>query len=264
VARDSGKGIGLEIEDGRIHFRVGGMTAPRGMPHADCAGVSLRLAPVTTGLGMNLRYRVDLLDRDGEAAILIGESGNLIEARDDWRRAAGKLDLPAVETAPGGVMAKDGAGPPPANISRVDDGGHVRVTIRRGKLEYIFVSALAAGLAVILALGERSTDNAFFMALAAGLLGYAVIGGLSARFIDIAGGRLTAGARTPLGDFAKVEMPLAEVETILWGKAENRPGAHRAAFVVATARDVKSFARLTDDQASWLTRFVRGAARDAS
>lgn len=63
------------------------MTAPRSMPHADCTGVPLRMAPVVTGLGMNLRYRVDLLRRDGEAAILIGESGNLIEVRDTWRWA---------------------------------------------------------------------------------------------------------------------------------------------------------------------------------
>ena len=256
------KGIGLEIEGGRIHFRIGGMTAPRNMPYADCAGVSLRMAPTVTGLGMNLRYRVDLLGRDFEPAILIGESGNLIEARDVWRRAAGKLELPAVETMPDGIMGKDGAGPPPANISRTDEGAHVRVTVRRSKLEYIFVSALAVGLALILLLGERSIDNAFFIALAAGLLGYAVIAGLSSRFIDIAAGKLTAGKRTPLGDFAKVEMPLAEIETVLWGKAENRRGNYRSAFVIATAESVKSFERLTDDQAIWLTRFVREAVRD--
>ena len=94
------KGVGLEIDGGRIHFRIGGMTAPRSMPYADCAGVSLRLAPMVTGLGMNLRYRVDLLDRDFDPAILIGDSGDLIEARNIWRRAAGKLELPAVEATP--------------------------------------------------------------------------------------------------------------------------------------------------------------------
>lgn len=262
MSRTGDKGIGLEIEGGRIHFRIGGSRAPRSMPYADCTGVSLRMAPITTGLGMNLRYRVDLLGRDGEAAILIGESSNLIEARDAYRRAAGKLELPAVETAPDGVIEKDGAGPPPANISRTGEGGHVRVTVRRGKLEYIFVSALAVGLGLVLLLGERSADNAFFMVLAAGLLGYAVIGGLSTRFIDIAGGKLTVGTRTPLGDFAKAEMPLDRIETVLWGKAENRRGNYRSAFVMATAREVKSFERLTEDQATWLTRFVRGVARN--
>lgn len=263
MGQSDGKGIGLEIEGGRIHFRIGGMKAPRSMPYADCTGVSLRMVPMVTGLGMNLRYRVDLLGRDGEAAILIGESGNLIEARDTWRRAAGKLELPAVETAPDGVMGKDGAGPPPANISPTGEGGHVRVAIRRGKLEYIFVSALAVGLGLILLLGERSADNAFFMALAAGLLGYAVIGGLSTRFIDIADSKLTAGTKTPLGDFAKAEMPLDRIETVLWGKAENRRGNYRSAVVMATAREVKSFERLTEDQATWLTRFVREAMRNA-
>jgi hypothetical protein len=264
VERESdSKGVGLEIDGGRIHFRIGGMTAPRSMPYADCAGVSLRLAPMVTGLGMNLRYRVDLLGRDFEPAILIGDSGNLIEARDIWRRAAGKLELPAVEATPDGVRVEAGAGPPPANISLTGNGGPARVVIRRGKLEFIFVSALAAGLAVVLVLGDRSADNAFFMALAAGLLGYAVIGGLSARFIDIADGTLTAGTRTPLGDFATVKMPLAEVETILWGKAENRRGNSRAGFVLASAETVKSFARLTDDQARWLRRFMRDTIRSA-
>jgi len=56
---------------------------------------------------------------------------------------------------------------------------------------------------------------------------------------------------------------LAEVETILWGKAENRRGRNRAGFVLASAKTVKSFARLTDDQARWLTRFMRGAIRGA-
>jgi hypothetical protein len=257
------KGVGLEIDGGRIHFRIGGMTAPRSMPYADCAGVSLRLAPMVTGLGMNLRYRVDLLDRDFDPAILIGDSGDLIEARNIWRRAAGKLELPAVEATPDGVRVEAGAGPPPNYISLTDNGGPIRVVIRRGKLEFIFVSALAIGLAIVLALGDRSVDNAFFMALAAGLLGYAVIGGLSSRFIDIADGRLIAGTRTPLGAFATVKMPLAEVETILWGKAENRRSNNRAGFVMASAETVKSFTRLTDDQARWLTRFMRGAIRDA-
>ena len=255
------KGIGLEIEGGRIHFRIGGMTAPRNMPYADCAGVSLRMAPTVTGLGMNLRYRVDLLGRDFEPAILIGESGNLIEARDIWRRAAGKLELPAVETAPDGVAKNDGAGPPPANISRTDEGAHVRVTVRRGKLEYIFASALAVGLALVLLLGERSADNAFFMALAAGLLGYAVIAGLSSRFIEIADGILTAGLRTPLGVFAKVEMPLKDIEIVLWGTSARGWGRTRSAFAMASPHQTKSFDRLPEDQASWLTRFVRGAVR---
>jgi len=264
VGQESGsKGVGLEIDGGRIHFRIGGITAPRSMPYADCAGVSLRLAPMVTGLGMNLRYRVDLLRRNGEAEILIGDSGDLIETRDIWRRAAGRLELPAVEATPDGVMEKTSAGPPPANISLTGNGGPVRVMIRRGKLEFIFVSALAIGLAVVLALGDRSADNAFFMALAAGLLGYAVIGGLSARFIDIADGTLTAGTKTPLGDFATVKMALAEVETILWGKAENRRGNSRAAVVIATASEVKSIARLTDDQARWLRRFMSEAIRGA-
>ena len=253
------KGVGLEVEGGQIHFRISGVKAPRSMPYADCAGVSLRMAPMVTGLGMNLRYRVDLLGRDGEAAILIGESGDLFEAREICRRAAGKLELPAVETMPDGIAAKNGAGPPPANITHSGEGGHIRVTIRRGKLEYIFVSALAVGLAVILAVGEPSGDSALFMALAAGLLGYAVIAGLSSRFIEIADGKLTAGMRTPLGDFAKVKMPLSEIETVLWGKAENRPGNYRSAFVIATAHKIKSFDRLTEDQARWLTGFVRGA-----
>jgi hypothetical protein len=257
------KGVGIEIDGGRIHFRIGGMTAPRSMPYADCAGVSLRLAPMVTGLGMNLRYRVDLLDRDFDPAILIGDSGDLIEARNIWRRAAGKLELPAVEATPDGVRVEAGAGPPPNYISLTDNGGPIRVVIRRGKLEFIFVSALAIGLAIVLALGDRSVDNAFFMALAAGLLGYAVIGGLFSRFIDIADGRLIAGTRTPLGAFATVKMPLAEVETILWGKAENRRSNNRAGFVMASAETAKSFTRLTDDQARWLTRFMRGAIRDA-
>lgn len=261
--RSDDSGVGLEIDGGRIHFRVGGMKTPRSMPYADCAGVSLRMVPMVTGLGMTLRYRVDLLGRDGDAAILIGETSDLAEARKIWRRAAARLQLPAVETAPDGITAKDGAGPPPANISRTDDAGHVRITVRRGKLEYIFVSALAVGLAVVLAVAEPSADSAFFMALAAGLLGYAVIGGLSSRFIDIDGDKLTAGMRTPLGNLAKVEMPLGEVETVLWGKAENRPGNYRSAFVIATASEIKSFDRLTEDQARWLTRIVREAVRSA-
>jgi len=129
-------------------------------------------------------------------------------------------------------------------------------------MESIFVAALAVGLAVVLAVSEPSGESAFFMLLAAGLLGYAVIGGLSSRFIDIADGKLTAGTQTPLGDMAKVEMPLAEIETVLWGKAENRRGNYRSAVVMATAREVKSFDRLTEDQARWLTRFVREAVRD--
>jgi len=80
LGQSDDKGIGLEIEGGQIHFRISGVKAPRSMPYADCAGVSLRMAPMVTGLGMNLRYRVDLLGRDGEAAILIGESGDLFEA----------------------------------------------------------------------------------------------------------------------------------------------------------------------------------------
>jgi hypothetical protein len=219
---------------------------------------------MVTGLGMNLRYRVDLLGRDGEAAILIGESGDLFAAREICRRAASKLELPAVETMPDGIAAKNGAGPPPANISLGHKGDESRVTVRRGKLEYIFVFALAVGLAVILAVGEPSGDSALFMALAAGLLGYAVIAGLSSRFIKIAGGKLTAGLRTPLGDFAKVEMTLSKIETVLWGKAENRPGNYRSAFVIATAHKIKSFDRLTEDQARWLTGFVRGAVGGTS
>ena len=247
MGQSEGKGVGLEIEDGRILFRIGGMKAPRSMPYADCAGVSLRMAPTVTGLGMNLRYRVDLLGRDGGAEILIDETSNIIASRGAWRHAADKLERPAVETMPDGIMAKDGAGPPPANISCSNEAGHVRVTIRRSKIESVFVAALAVGLAVVLAVSEPSGESAFFMALAAGLLGYAVIGGLSSRFIDIADGKLTAGTRTLLGDMAKVEMPLAEIETVLWGKAENRRGNYRSAFVMATTQTVKSFDRLTED-----------------
>lgn len=263
MSQSDGRGVGLEIEGGRIHFRVGGVKAPRTMPYADCTGVSLRMAPTVTGLGMNLRYRVDLLGRDGEAEILIDESSELIASRGVWRQAAGKLERPTVETTPDGNLKNDAAGPPPANISHTDEGGNARVTIRRGMMEYIFVSALAIGLAVILAVSEPSGDSAFFMVLAAGLLGYAVIGGLSSRFIDIDGDKLKAGMRTPLGDFAKMEMPLAGIETALWGKAENRRGAYRSAFVMATARKTKSFERLTEDQARWLTRFVRQAVGGA-
>jgi hypothetical protein len=259
VGQSDGKGVGLEVRDGRIHFHIGGMTAPRSMPYADCTGVALSMAPTVTGLGMNLRYRVHLLGRGGEAEILIDETSNIIASRGAWRHAAGKLERPAVETMPDGIMGKDGAGPPPANISLSHEGGHVRVTIRRGKMESVFVAALAVGLAVVLAVSEPSGESAFFMLLAAGLLGYAVIGGLSSRFIDIADGKLTAGTRTPLGDMAKVEMPLAEIETALWGKAENRRGNYRSAVVMATAREVKSFDRLTEDQARWLTQFVREA-----
>jgi len=66
-----------------------------------------------------------------------------------------------------------------------------------------------------------------------------------------------------LGDFAKAEMPLDRIETVLWGKAENRRGNYRSAIVMATAREVKSFERLTEEQATWLTRFVREAMRNA-
>lgn len=259
MAQSNDQGVGLNIEDGLIRFRIGGIRAPRTMPHADCSGVSLRMAPTVTGMGMNLRYRVDLLGRDGDAEILIDETSNLIASRGAWRNAAEKLERPTVETMPDGILGKDGAGPPPANISLTDDSGHVRVTIRRGKLEYIFVSALAVGLAVTLAVSEPSGESAFFMVLAAGLLAYAVIGGLSSRFIDIVGDKVTAGTRTLLGEMGKAEMPLAEIETVLWGKAENRRGNYRSAFVMATAGKVKSFDRLTEDQARWLTRFVREA-----
>ena len=259
MTQSDGQGVGLNIEDGLIRFRIGGMKAPRSMPHADCSGVSLRMAPTVTGMGMNLRYRVDLLGRDGAAEILIDETNDLIASRGAWRHAAERLDRPTVETMPDGILGKDGAGPPPANISRTDEDGHVRVTVRRGKLESIFVAALAVGLAVTLAVSEPSGESAFFMLLAAGLLGYAIIGGLSSRFIDIAGGTLTAGTRTLLGEMGKVEMPLAEIETALWGKAENRRGNYRSAFVMATADKTKSFDRLTEDQARWLTRFVREA-----
>ena len=263
MSQSDGRGVGLEVEGGRIHFRISGVKAPRTMPHADCTGVSLRMAPTVTGLGMNLRYRVDLLGRNGEAEILIDESSELIASRGVWRQAAGKLERPAVETTPDGNLKNDAAGPPPANISHTDEGGNARVTIRRGKMESAFVAALAVGLAVILAVSEPSGENAFFMALAAGLLGYAIVSGLSSRFIDLDGDKLTAGMRTPFGDFAKMEMPLAGIETALWGKAENRRGAYRSAFVMATARDVKSFERLTEDQARWLTRFVREAVGGA-
>ena len=262
MEQSNSHGVGLNIEGGLIHFRVGGVKAPRTMPHAECSGVSLRMTPTVTGLGMNLRYRVELLGSEGEPVILIDETDNLIASRAVWRRAAARLERPAVETMPDGLTRKDGAGPPPAGMSLTDEGGHKRVTIRRGKLEYIFVSALAIGLAVTLAVSEPSEESALFMVLAAGLLGYAIIGGLSTRFIEIAGDGLTAGLRTPLGEFAKVDMHLSDIETVLWGKAENRPGNHRSAFVLASARKIKSFDRLTEDQARWLTRFVREAVGD--
>lgn len=59
-------------------------------------------------------------------------------------------------------------------------------------------------------------------------------------------------------------MPLNKVETELWGKAENRPGNRHAAVVIATAETVKSFERLTEDQAGWPTRFAREAVKSAS
>ena len=139
VGHSGGKRLDLEVEGGRIHFRIGGTTAPRSMPFADCAGVSLRLAPMVTGLGMNLRYRVDLLGRDFEPTILIGDSGDLIEARDIWRHAAGTLELPAVEATPDGIGDEADAGPPPANISHSDNGGTIRVDSEPGRGTHVRV-----------------------------------------------------------------------------------------------------------------------------
>lgn len=248
---------GLEVEDGQIHVRLRGSRTPRSMPCADCSGVSLSMAPTIGAMGTALRYHVALLGREGHPDILIGDTPSLVEARNLWRHAADQLQRPAVMSMPNGMaMDRGTADAPPAGIAVSNEGGRPRITIRRGKLEYAFVATLATGLAVILVFGVPSADNAFFMVLAAGLLGYALIAGLSSRFIKIADGSLTAGLHTPLGESAKVEMPLAEIETVLWGKAENRLGKSRAAFVMATADKAKSFDRLTDDQARWLTRFV--------
>jgi len=252
----------LEIEGGRIHFRVYGVRSPRNMPYDDCSGVALRLTPAVGALGMTLRYRVDLLGRDGEPAIAIGDTAGLPEARDLWRRAAGEIGKPAVMLMPDGADANQPpSDPPPPGIVRSVEGGRVRVTVNRSRLEYVFVFLLAIGLSVTMANSEPSQDSAFFMLVAGGLLVYAVVGGLSSRFVEIADGTLAAGLRTPLGALARVEMPLSDIDVVLWGRTVKGWGKTRAAFAIATAQRARSFDRLPEDQAKWLAQFVRQAVR---
>lgn len=246
---------GGENGERRIHGREPPAQAPE-----DCAGVSLSASPAVTALGMVMRYSIDVLDREGRSAYHLGDSPDVFQARQAWQQAADELKVPALILTPDGTLKAGGeAGPSPRGISVDNSGGHALVTVRRGWLEYGFVLTLVTGLAVILIIGEPTARNAFFMALAAGLLGYAAIGGLSSRFMEIADGRLTAGLRTPFGNLARTDMTLGDIETVLWGRAERRPGRHRCAFVMATGKKVKCFDRLTEEQARWLTRFVRAA-----
>lgn len=250
---------GIEIDQNRIRLS-GRAGKPRTMPYGDCTGVSLRTSPAATTLGTVLHYSIDLLDREGRPALHLGDTTDIFQARQAWRQAADELKVPAMMLTPDGNAANAARpGPLPSGTARIGTNGQIRVTIRRGALEYAFIAALVIGLTMILIIGEPTKHNAFFMAMAAGLLVYALIAGLSSRFIEIAGGALTAGLSTPFGNFARTAMPLAEIETVLWGRAERRLGRRRSAFVMATANKVKSFDRLTDEQARWLTRFVREA-----
>jgi hypothetical protein len=254
--------LGLEVEDGKIYFRLRGSRLPRNMPYANCSGVSINLTPSVSAFGMTVRYRVDLLDRGGDSAIQIGDTPSLKEAWALWRRAADELEKPALIMTPDGRKADSApAAPPPAGITRYDWDGRTRVVVRRSPQEYVFAAVLAVGLGAALILGEPKEDDLIFMFVAAGLMAYAVIAGLSSRFIELADGILTAGLRTPLGVFAKVEMPLSDVEAVLWGFSARGWGKYRSAFAFASKHGAKSFDRLTEDQAKWLTRFVRGAVR---
>jgi hypothetical protein len=256
------KGIGLEIEGGRIHFRVGGMKAPRSMPYADCTGVALYMMPTVGALGMTKRYRVELMSSSGGQPIPIGDTPNLGEARDLWRRTAGELEKPALMVTPDGRKADSApSDPPPAGIRLSEQDGRIHVAVHRSRLEYIFAAVLVLGLGIALVFGEPKQDDAVFMVVAAGLMAYAVIAGLSSHFIEISDGTLRAGLRTPLGVFAKVEMPLKDVEIVLWGTSARGWGRIRSAFAMASPHQTKSFDRLPEDQASWLTRFVRQAVR---
>jgi hypothetical protein len=228
-----------------------------GLPHGEYQCVSLGLSPAVSAIGMVLRYRVDLLDREGRPAVHMGDTTDLVQARQVWRKTADECGLPAVATSPQGEIDRRGKlGPPPDGIRQNAEGAVTHVTIRRAKLEYLLVFVVAAGLGAILVLGEVDTDNLFFMALALGLLGYAVIGGLSSQFIDVADNGLTFGLRTFLGEFGRIQMPASDIDIVLWGRAENRPGGRRAAVAIAAGDRIKTFDRLTEDQARWLTQFL--------
>lgn len=254
--------LGLEVEGGKIYFRLRGSRLPRNMPYADCSGVSITLVPSVGAFGMTVRYRVDLLGRGSESAIQIGDTPSLKEAWALWRRAADELEKPALIMTPDGRKADSApSDPPPAGISRYDWDGRSRVVVRRSMQEYVFAAILALGLGTALIFGEAKEDDLLFMFVAAGLMAYAVIAGLSSRFIEIADGTLTAGLRTPLGVFARVDMPVGDVEAVLWGFSPRGWGKYRSAFAFASKHGAKSFDRLTEDQARWLTRFLRRAVK---
>lgn len=256
------KGLGLEIDGGRIHFRLRGARLPRNMPYTDCSGVSVSLVPSIGAFGMTLRYRVELLSKSGENAVQIGDTPSLKEARTLWRYAADTLEKPAMIQTPDGRDAdKPPADPPPAGISRRQENGRTRLVVRRSRAEHAFTAVLALGLAIALIFGEAKQDDIIFVFVAAGLFVYAVAAGLSSRFLEIAEGRMTAGLTTPLGEFMKAEVPLRDIDAVMWGVSPRGWGKWRAAFAMAAPQGAKGFDRLSEDQAKWLTRYVRKAVR---
>lgn len=254
--------LGLEVEGGKIYFRLRGSRLPRNMPYAGCSGVSISLTPSVGAFGMSVRYRVDLLDLGGDSAIQIADTPSLKEAWAMWRRAADVLEKPALIITPDGRNADSPpSDPPPVGITRYDWQGGTRVVVRRSKQEYILAAVVALGLGAALVLGEPKEDDFIFVFVAAGLMAYAAVAGLSSRFIEIADGVLSAGLRTPIGVVAKAEMPVGDVEAVLWGFSARGWGKYRSAFAFASKNGTKSFDRLTEDQARWLTRFLRGAVK---
>jgi hypothetical protein len=101
-------------------------------------------------MGMAIGYRVTLVGDQGDADIPIGDTPDLLEARQLWRRAADRLEKPAITMTPDGRETGTAPpGPTPPGINRTDEDGRIRVIVRSGWIEYAFVSRQSSSWASV-------------------------------------------------------------------------------------------------------------------
>ena len=270
--------ICIEIADGRVHVteRMLRRTRQWTEPLSAYAGVQLS-SVVRPGsvLGMHRWHEVVLRHRDRLKTIPLHGSHRLAEVRRVWKAAAAALELAAIERTPAGYIARDpgdldkpysglnGArlsgrlvNPfrAPSSINCCRRGAVTRAMLRLNGLEIIPALLLLTLGLLLLFLGSGlgiSLSAAGALLLALGI--YARQG------IEVSPDEVICCWMTPIGDFRRRAIPMAELHTVAWTdrKSQRR---RDAALLLASDKTEIALDNLRRSQADWLGRMVLSAA----
>jgi hypothetical protein len=270
--------ITIEIAEGWVHVseRLFRKTRRWTEPMSAYAGVQLS-SVVRPGsvLGMHRWHEAVLRHRDPLKTIPLCGSHRLADVRRVWKTAAVALGLPALERTPIGYIARD-AGDlekpyssldgarlsgrlvnpfrAPTSINCCRRGAVTRAILRLNGLEIV-----PALLLLTLGLLFLFVGSGLGISLSAAGVLLLALGIYARQGIEVSPDEVTCCWMTPIGDFRRRAIPLAELHTVTWTNGES-PRRRDAVLLLASDRTEIAFDNLPKSQADWLGRMVLSAA----